>query len=270
MLILSFLPLLLFVVPAMMHLDFILKLVICLLSPIGGVVLVTAGLLPFRVVVDDECVRAAAVLKSTSVSWLQVRRMRLVSKWGFRVYELLDADDQCQVFFPLWFKNMADLVETTRGRLPSRGLLAAPGVRVFKQDVAVLIIQILKSCGQLAFLTVFWCFSVSYAKSSGSHAEDLVILYGAATIFSAMAIWKLYLLLTVPFEVTIDGSTIRCRGPLGENLVQTGEIRGISPSNFLQPEGIVVDAVSKKVLLAAFLESFDELEETLRGTARIG
>ncbi len=266
--ILCLLPLSLFLVPQLARAEWTFKLIICLLSPLGALALTAAALLPFRVRLDSAGIRTVAVLRAVTVEWERIHTMRLVSKWGFRIYELLDDKNSVVLFFPLWFKNLGRLIESVRGRLPDRGRVRFEGERVFRQDIAVLIIQVMKGSGQLIFLAVFWGFFVSYRATAGTRSEDLLILLLAGTIFSAMAMWKFYLLLTMPREVRLDGTQITCKGPLLKATMSTSEIRSVQASNFLQPEGLLLKAGNQKILIGAFLESFDELEESLQLLAR--
>mgnify|MGYP003384651252 CR=1 FL=1 len=269
LLILSLLPISLFVVKELAVADWTLKLILLLLSPLALALLAAAACLPFRVVLSASGIRTVALLRSTSVPWAQVRTVKLASKWGFRVYEVA-GDTGTLTFFPLWFKKVKELVEQVRAQVPNRGRTIFAAEHVYQRDTAVLVLQVLKAGGQLIFLAVFWCFFASYRSTSGSRFEDIMVLLGAGTIFSGIAIWKFYLLLTMPDQVIVGRETIVCKGLFGRKVFQRQHITGVQNSNLLQPEGVVLQAGKRSVLIGAVFESFDELEEELRPARVVG
>lgn len=266
LIILSLLPLSMFVVKELIAADWMFKLIIALLSPLSISALVAAGFLPFRLVLTAGGIKAVALLRSTYVEWSAVRTVKLVSKWGFRIYEI-GGESGTLAFFPLWFKKIGEIVQHIRMKAPNRGRSVFFADHAYKRDVAVLAIQLLKVGGQLLFLTVFWFFFASYRSTAGTRSEDVLILLGAGIVFSGIAIWKLYLLVTMPGEVRLTRDHLVLKGVLGAKTLQRSEISRVSATNFLQPEGLVVHYGKKSVLVGAVFESFDELEEELADIA---
>ncbi|MBY0552560.1 MAG: hypothetical protein K2W95_35085 [Candidatus Obscuribacterales bacterium] len=260
--ILSLLPLSLFVVKELIAADWMIKLILALLSPISISALVAAGFLPFRLVLTAGGIKTVALLRSTYVEWAAVRTVKLVSKWGFRIYEIR-GESGTLAFFPLWFKKIGEIVQYLRMKAPNRGRSVFSADHSYKRDFAVLVIQLLKVGAQLLFLTVFWFFFASYKSTTGNRSEDVLILLAAGIVFSGIVIWKLYLLITMPGEVCLTRDHLVLKGILGTKTVQRSDISRVGATNFLQPEGLVVRCGEKSVLVGAVFESFDELEEEL-------
>lgn len=269
LLILCFLPLAVVSIPQLQQAEFILKLILCVLSPISAVILIAAARLPYRVTVDQNGIEVVALLQSFSASWNDVRGVRLISKLGFRVYEILDQEQRVLLFFPLWFKNLSELIESIRLRLPDRGLTQTAGDRVFRQDVVVLMLQILKGGAQIGFVAAFWWFFVHY-NSHNAKLDDTLFLLLAGVIFTGISIWKFYLLLTMPQHVSLQADKIVCQGILGARTLVSSQVTEVKPANLLQPEGVVIKAGKDTILIGASLESFDELEESLRAMVARG
>lgn len=251
-----------FVVKELIAADWMFKLIIGLLSPLSISALVAAGFLPYRLVLTAGGIKTVALLRSTFVEWSAVRTVKLVSKWGFRIYEIR-GETGTLAFFPLWFKKIGEIVQHLRMKAPNRGRSVFSADHSYKRDVAVLAIQLLKVGGQLLFLTVFWFFFASYRATAGTRLDDVLILLGAGIVFSGIAIWKLYLLVTMPGEVCLTRDHLVLKGVLGAKTLQCSEISRLGATNFLQPEGLVVHYGKKSVLVGAVFESFDELEEEL-------
>lgn len=260
--ILALLPLTMLFVKEIAAAEFMIKLIVIALSVISIVALVSAGYLPFRVVATRDGLRTVAVLRRSYAAWSSIRTVKLVSKFGFRIYEV-SGDKGALLFFPLWFKKVAELVQHVRARTPNRGRSIFQSDHTFERDTAVLVIQILKISAQILFLIVFWCFVASYRTTAAAKSEDIWIIIAAGIIFSGMTLWKLYLLLTMPGQVTISRDELVCKGLLGSRTLSRASIDSINPSNFLQPDGIIVKSGKTSVLIGAVFESFDELEEEL-------
>lgn len=267
--ILSLLPLSIFFVKELATADWMLKLILALLSPLSISALVAAGFLPFRLVFTADGIKTVAVLRSTFVEWSAVRTVKLVSKWGFRVYEIR-GESGTLAFFPLWFKKIGEIVQHLRMKAPNRGRSIFSAEHTYKRDLPVLVIQLLKAVGQVLFLIVFWIFFASYRSTSGTRSEDVLILLGAGIIFSGMALWKLYLLVTMPSQVCVTRECLIFKGLLGARTVPSGEVKRVGATNFLQPEGLVVHYGKRSVVVGAVFESFDELEEELQDIVREG
>lgn len=264
--ILASLPVVLFITGVFNSLPFYVRLVICPLAVFAFALSIAFGYLPFQVTVDGAGIQTQAAFKRQVSAWNEMRTLKLKNSWGWRRYVL--GLEKGEVAFPFWLKNVQELVETIRTRLPSRGRTNFAANQVYKLDPVAMMLQLSKALIQLVFIVVFWFFFRSLRISAATSSEDIVIILVAGIVFTAMLLWRFFMILTLPNAVEVCDQEIRLQSWFQTNPIPWTAIKELRAPHFIMPEGVLLLTTKKRFLIGSGLDSFDELEEELRTRIR--
>ncbi|MBY0359477.1 MAG: PH domain-containing protein [Candidatus Obscuribacterales bacterium] len=264
--ILTLLPIVLFFAGAFASLPFHVRMVVCLLAVLAFGLSIGFCYLPFQVVVSVSGLQTVAALKRQDSAWKEMRTLKLKNSWGWRRYVL--GLEEGELSFPFWLKNVHELVEIIRSRLPARGRTNFAAKQVYKLDPAAIFLQTGKALAQLVFVVVFWFFFCSLHASSATSREDITIILVSGLIFTSMMLWRFFTILDLPNLVEISDEGILLKSWFKSRKVPWTAITGIAAPYFILPDGIMLVTAKKRLLIGSSLDSFDELEEELRSRTR--
>lgn len=267
MLILAVMPIFLLISGNFWQLHFYLQVTLCVLALPALGLAISYGYLPFRVVVDDFGLETVALFKRQKLLWQQMQTIKLKTNWGWRRYVI--ASDCGDVSFPFWLKDVQFLIETIRSRLPARGRSLVATRQSYRLDWASALLQLGKGLAQLVFIVVFWLFFQSLCRGQTANREDIIIVLIAGIVFTFMMLWRFLAILALPHFVEVSSEELLVKSWLKSHQIKWHEIGSITTPHFIFPEGIVLRAGNKRILVGSALDSFDELVEEVRGRSGI-
>lgn len=221
------------------------------------------GLINWVVHLDDKGITARSLLAKRFVPWEHMRKLSLKSSWSWRRYVL--NYDGGEISFPIWLGDVKRLVEEIKQRLPEREARGQKSsASTYSQDLFGLAAQIARCAMECLFIAVFWGFALSLSHSKGvSHGDFVLVLVGciAATVVVG---WRIFLMATTPRKVQLDDAGVRLYSFFYERKVGWSQLRGLTPSSFLLPEGLVLKTAKGWYFLSAGLGAIDEMESELK------
>lgn len=260
--ILATLPVLLLCAGKFWALHAVAQAIVCLLSPLAIGLIIAIGFLPWKVVVDASGLQMIALFKSQQVEWARMQTLRLKSNWGWRRYVI--TLDSGEASFPFWLKDVGELIDIVRARLPERGRSQRATNQSYRLDLISKIMQLGQAVAQMLFITVFWLFFFSLKNSRQTSSEDGMLVLGAGIIFSLVMLRRLYFIARMPYLVEVTPEGISSKSYFGDLRLTWSEIKGVATANLFLPEGLLVKSRKKNLLIGNSLDSFDELEEELK------
>lgn len=259
--ILALAPALLLIAGQFMSLEWPLKIILIFLSVIATLIFAGAMQIPWKVAIDDKAITVVAPARKTTIAWEKIERLQLATSWGWRRYLIVHEGGTAS--FPAWMNNLSALVEQIRSRLPNRGMAIHAGDRIFRVQTVTLSIEFLKSMAGVGLAALLWSFLFSMARTA-KNQEDVIIIGIASLIVSLLALGRLFFSLTMPFIVRVEPDGLRLRSSIGGSQLKWQEISSVELPFFALPEGIVLKAGKRRILVPAAIEAFDELEELIK------
>lgn len=249
-------------VPRFQHLPLAPRLAIYTVSVLALCILPFYGFITWRVKVDDLGLTVIALFKRQFAEWSQLEKLSFKSSWNWRRY--IVAFDGGELSFPIWLVNLKELVQLIRDRLPEEGSArGAMRQRVFKQDLFGLSMQSGRVLLGVLFIAIFWYFffTVSGGKSL-SRTDYLLVLAGciAATVLVG---WRCLVIALMPKSLELTDSELIVRTIFFERRLPWSQVKGVGPSFFMLPEGLMLRTAGGSFLLTEELEAVDELEEAI-------
>jgi hypothetical protein len=226
------------------------------------------GFITYRVSVDVDGLRTIALFRQQFVQWDRITGLRLRTAFGWRRYVVIAQDDS--VSFPIWLTNIDQLVEQIRTVLPQGGrMVAVAGAKVFAQDTIGTAFTIFKLIIGIGFIFIFWTFYIYLQSHRSKHADpsDALVILGGCSIFTALMLWRSYVIVMMPRMVSTDADGITYRTWFKHSMLPWSDVTGLAPPFFLLPEGIVVKSKKGQLLIGNELDAFDELQDELRERA---
>src|SRR5262249_40113071 len=129
------------------------------------------GFVTWRVNVDERGLAAISLFKRQRAAWSDLERLSFKTSFNWRRYVVIFAGGE--LTFPVWLKDMKELVQLIRDHLPQSGSEGrGRKQRLFKQDVFGLVMQFVKVLLGLLFIVVFWIFFATIRSGKGLSQSD--------------------------------------------------------------------------------------------------
>lgn len=257
--ILALLPIVLYLLNQFFLIHFMLRAGVCILSPLSLFGLWGICQIPFKVTVDDSAILAQALIKKQSLKWEEISSLRQTSRMGWRECSL--SHKAGVLSFPCMLKNVSELLEFIRGKLPNRGRSTTGDAQSFKIPDSSFLFELVKLLLQALFAGLFIYF-FSYLSASGKASkDDLIIVLSAAVLIAVSVIWKAIQLYRLPRQIELEKDRMTLKLPFKTVTLAWNEISKIAVSGILYPQGIFVWVNSKKYLIADLMDGYDELAE---------
>jgi hypothetical protein len=272
LLILVALPLVLLCIGQFFQLMLTMKIVCIGTCLVSLLILPFYGRLPYKVQLDDEGIRAVAVLGLRKVQWQETTGLTLKTSWGWRRYVVTASSGELS--FPMWMTDLKDLVEAIRQRLPNRGYTGASAARdrIFRQDPVSLAIHGFKLLCSLVFIAVFWTFALSLVLHGGHGGRaggamddhgDALIIVAVCLLITVFMLIRCFFMALMPATVVLKSGGLLVESMFFKREYGWEQVKSVRRPWFFLPEGILIFTQKGLILIGDQLDAFDELQEEL-------
>ena len=258
--ILVLLPLGTLCVPQLQGLALMPRVAIYVLSALALVILPFYGFLTWRITADDRGLGTISLFKRQFVEWEKLEKLSFQRTFTWRRY-LVDFEGG-QLTFPIWLNGVRELVQVIRGHLPAKAA-AASGQREFKQGKLGLIFQFFRVLLGFGFLAVFWLFYASVSQTRSINAGDSALVLIVCLLATLLIGWRSLVVALVPRSIELTDGGVIIRTCFFERKLDWAEVRKLTPSHFMLPDGLMLKTRAGSFLITEDLEAVDELEEAI-------
>ncbi len=263
LLILIFLPVCTVFVPRLQHLPLIPHLAIYTLAVIAAGVAPFYGLIAWRVKLDDRGVTAVSAFRRQFVAWEKIERLSFRVTLSWRRYVV--GYEGGELTFPIWLAGLKELVQTIRDRLPAGARMGgASGPRLFRRDLFGVASQFFQVAIGVLFIAVFWYFFATIAGAQSASRTDCSLVLAGCILVTVLVGWRSLVIAFMPRSLEVAGDGLVVRTCFFTRRFTWSQVKGLRPSFFVLPEGLMLKTAGGSFLLTDELEAVDELEQAIR------
>lgn len=237
------------------------------LAGVGLVLIPAHGFIVYQVNVELDGLRLIALLRRRFVAWQAVQTVSSRAVWGVRRFVV--TTDQGVMTIPYLIKNAGELIEEIRRRLPNRGRTTGGGIRVYGQDLATLLFQLVQLGLNIVFAGLFWIFLYGLWRQTQSGQVpplgviDLVLVGGFCLLLTLVLLIRIACLAMAPSRVTLDGNALELSGLFLRRKLDISEIQGVLAPFFFLPDGLILKTSKEWLFIGENLDAVDELQDEL-------
>jgi len=263
LLFLILLPAATFFLPRLQHLPIAVKTAFYAASVLALCVLPCYGFITWRVKVDDDGLSTISAFKRQFAAWADLEKLSFRTSFNWRRYVVSCQD--AELTFPIWLAELKELVGLIRDRLPQGGQKGgADRQRSFKQDRLGLVMQFVKVLLGLMFIVVNWLFFATIRSGKGLGQSDFILVLTVCIIVTVIVGWRCLVVALIPRALELTDGELIVRTCFFERRLPWEKVKGLTPSFFLLPEGLMLKTLGGSFLLTEDLEAVDELESAIR------
>lgn len=252
----------LFIVGQFFAMPVILRVSLCILSPLALFLLFLMLRIPYKVSLSPQGLELRSVLERKNLLWAEIESLKLLSRAGYQEYVLKSKGGITS--FPCLLKNVQDLVRSIRQQIPGGGRSQTGLEQVYKMPRPAFLAQIAKLVLQAAFLVLFLYFFICLSINPASSREDLALILFALLAFFLLLAWKLVQTFKQAMEVFLSVTGVEVKTLSGRQSYDWASLEGISKAGVFYPDGLLLKAGKNRILLSAGIDAYDELADELQ------
>lgn len=232
------------------------QVILTVLAIIAALFLPAYGFITWKVTVTDKSLVARSILQKQELPFNQIKSIGRRSNWNWQRY-VVEGEEK-NLSFPIWLRDVDQLVNTIKSRLP-QGAGASSPFRRFTQDPISLTFQIIQASFGVVLSIVFWAFFIELLSQSKTNQSDIYILFAFCLILTCCILWRTYMVLLMPKRIQITPPAL-----IVDTLFYTREynwetVKEIEPAIPLLPEGFTIKTNSQTYLIGPGMDAADEL-----------
>ena len=258
-------PLLLFFFGGFAQFSAVVKFLFLAVALVAACILPAYGFITYQVTLCGSLLTAHSMLRKTSCRLDQITG--LTRRSSLKFVRFVVEFDGGELTFPIWLKNVDELVALLRRSLPAYlGSARLSSGRTFKQDGLATVLQVAQVLISLIFVVVVWLFTVAILKGGDASAgnSDILLLAVFAAAASLVLVYRAYVVLLMPSAIKLTDKGIQVKTFFFTREVSRENLTEVKEPMPLLPEGFVIASKQGDFLVGQSMDAADELEKALR------
>lgn len=242
----------------------VVKFLFLAVALVAACILPAYGFITYQVTLCGSLLTAHSMLRKTSCRLEQITG--LTRRSSLKFVRFVVEFEGGELTFPIWLKNVDELVALLRRSLPSylgSGRLSSG--RTFKQDGLATVMQVGQVLISLIFVVVVWLFTLAILRGGeGTGNSDMLLLAVFAAAASLVLVYRAYVVLLMPSAIKLTDSGIQVKTFFFTRDVSRENLTEVKEPMPLLPEGFVIASKQGDFLVGQSMDAADELEKALR------
>ena len=236
-------------------------IVLFVLALLSAAMIPVYGFITWRVRVTETGLVTRSIFQTQTRDWRSIKGISRRSNFNWQRYVVESEDGD--IVFPIWLKDVDKLVLTIKSRLPQGVGLPSP-FRRFSQDPISLVFQIGQALMGIALTIIFWVFFLQLSSDQVTSKSDMIILLAFCLALTGCILWRTFIILLMPRCIQLTESFLRVETLFFSKEYAWDEIRKVTESIPLLPEGFVIKTGRQNFLIGSGMDAADELLATIR------
>lgn len=241
----------------------VVKFLFLAVALVAACILPAYGFITYQVTLCGSLLTAHSMLRKTSCRLDQITG--LTRRSSLKFVRFVVEFEGGELTFPIWLKNVDELVALLRRSLPAYlGSARLSSGRTFKQDGLATVMQVAQVLISLIFVVVVWLFTLAIVNGGDAGNSDILLLAVFAAAASLVLVYRAYVVLLMPSAIKLTDKGIQVKTFFFTREVSRENLTEVKEPMPLLPEGFVIASKQGDFLVGQSMDAADELEKALR------